>query len=99
MSQSDTDTVLFSDDEQQDAVASVTWDTAKSATLPFGKYKGYTMGSMITSGKRRHYLRYLQKWDELLPSTRAVIEVSMKEYDRLKEEAASKGPPLKKKKK
>jgi hypothetical protein len=99
MSQTDSD-VLFSDDEQQDASLGVTWATSKGAQLPFGKYKGYTLGSMITTGKRRHYLRYLQKWDELLPSTRAVIDESLKEYERLKEEAAaSKEPPKKKKKK
>ena len=98
MSGSDSqETLVFSDAEVDEQVENLTWEDSKHFTLPFGKYKGKSLQAMIVSGKRRHYLRYLQKWDELMPATRAHLENALKEYDRLKAEAA--GPPKKKAKK
>lgn len=77
-----TDDEKFLDDE-------TTWEETKTVTLPFGKYKGKTMESMLKSGRRRHYLRYLQKWDELLPRTRSHIDCALAEYDSLKRKAAA----------
>jgi len=95
MSGSDSqETMVFSDEELDQKIEDLSWDDSKNFKLPFGKYQGKTLQSMIASGKRRHYLRYLQKWDELMPHTRAHLENALLEYDRLK--AASTGSPAKK---
>ena len=81
---SETKSVVSSDSEMSGD--EVTWDDSKNFTLPFGKYKGKSMERMILSGRRRHYLRYLQKWDELMPRTRGHVECALAQYDMEKRE-------------
>lgn len=78
-----------STDSDYSDVEESTWEVSQHFVLPFGKYRGKQMAQMVGSGKRRHYLRYLQKWDELMPRTRAHIECALSEYDALKRKAAT----------
>lgn len=88
VSDAETSSVVSTDDEKY-LDSETTWEQTKDVTLPFGKYKGKTMQSMLKSGRRRHYLRYLQKWDELLPRTRSHIDCALTQYDGLKRKAAA----------
>lgn len=92
---SDDETVVYSDQEQPEPP---TWDEAQDFKLVFGKYQGRTMKSMLASGKRRHYLRYLMKWDKLLPQTGVMIQCALDHYEELKKahQEESKQPPSKK---
>jgi len=88
VSDHDNSSVVSTDDEKF-LDEETTWEQTKSVALPFGKYKGKTMESMLKSGRRRHYLRYLQKWDELLPRTRSHINCALDQYEGLKRKAAA----------
>lgn len=67
----------LSDDEEKE----VTWTEAQQFKLRFGKYKGTSLERMVTVPKRRAYLRYLMKWDELRPYTKNNIAAALKYYD------------------
>jgi hypothetical protein len=92
---SDDETVVYSDEEQPDPP---TWEQAQDFQLVFGKYQGRKMKSMLLTGKRRHYLRYLMKWDKLLPQTGVMIQCALDHYEELKNEhqKESQSPPAKK---
>lgn len=81
--------VVFSDDEPDvDDPGSnfsyiVPWSDARHYTLPFGKYKGETLHSMISSKTRRNYLRYIADWKLVRPSTKSNIEAALKHYEHL----------------
>ncbi len=59
-------------------------DAYKSETLPFGKYKGTTYEDMIRTPLLRGYLKYLLKWEELKPETRALINSALAVYNKSK---------------
>ena len=63
----------------------LSYDEAKDWQMPFGKYKGTLLKQMIINGRRRHYLRYLLKWDDLQDNSRAKIQAGLDEYERVKE--------------
>jgi len=88
LSDAETSSIASTDDDKY-LEDETTWEQTRTVTLPFGKYKGKTMQSMLKSGRRRHYLRYLQKWDELLPRTRSHIDCALAQYDGLKRKAAA----------
>lgn len=62
----------------------LTYEEAKDWPMPFGKYKGTLLKQMIINGRRRHYLRYLLKWDDLQDGSRAKIQAALTEYESLK---------------
>lgn len=68
----------FSDDDEEPTVQ---W---RDATLGFGKYKGWTIESMLNKSKQRGYLRYLLKWDNLRQDTRTQITDALKYYESVK---------------
>ena len=53
--------------------------------LRFGKYKGETLGEMISKGKKRSYLRYILGWEHLRPNTEQNIKRALLEYKKMKE--------------
>jgi hypothetical protein len=70
-----------SDDEVDDVLAEVTFDSACAATIPFGKkHKGETIGALVRTRSGRSYLRYLLAWDNLYDDLRANIECVLAEY-------------------
>jgi len=49
-------------------------------TLRFGKYKMSSLFTMVSTKKRRDYLRYLSKWDAIEPDTKTQIDAALKWY-------------------
>ena len=72
--------IEYSDDESQ-----VDRNAYKTETLAFGKYKGSTFAHMIKTPLTRGYLKYLLRWDELKPTTRAHIQNALASYTSKKE--------------
>jgi hypothetical protein len=52
--------------------------------LRFGKYKGMTLGELITKPTYRGYLRYILRWDKLRLYSRAYIERALEEYEKVR---------------
>lgn len=77
--------IEYSDDEVQ-----VDVDGYKTAELAFGKYRGRTFGNMMKTPRTRGYLKYLLKWDELKPVTRAHIQYALAAYENSKKKHAAK---------
>ena len=70
-----------SDDEVDDVVAEVTFDSACAATIPFGKkHRGETIGALVRTRSGRSYLRYLLAWEKLYADLRINIEFVMSAY-------------------
>jgi hypothetical protein len=54
----------------------LSFDEAADTKIPFGKYRGSTIGHLVRSRESRDYLRYLMKWDGLrLPIKNAIIRM------------------------
>ena len=64
----------WSDDEKD---ADYDWRTV---TIPFGKYEGRTMGTMILRSRTRSYMRYMVKWDELDHYLKVAANAGLTEY-------------------
>ncbi len=79
------DSCSESDFSEAEFALPVLWEDAKNFKLAFGKYKGRNLDDMIKTGRRRNYLRYLTKWDELRPSTKQNIDCALQEYSIQKE--------------
>jgi hypothetical protein len=70
-----------SDDEVDDVVAEVTFNSVCAATIPFGKkHRGETIGALVRTRSGRSYLRYLLAWDKLYADLRTNIEFVMSAY-------------------
>ena len=84
--------MVFSDDEEpltpDTSNLPKHWDDVKDKTLRFGMYADKTMREMICRKRTRDYLRYILKWDELKPYSRAMIEVALQFYGELVEKPA-----------
>ncbi len=65
-----------------------TWEQAKNFKIRFGRYKGKRLGQLITTKKRRNYLKYLLGWDKLREDGRANIKCVMEHYQELKATAS-----------
>lgn len=75
------------------------WNDAKDYKLKLGKFKGKTLGEMLTTRRTRSYLDYLLKWDDLRPFTRTGIETALAHYAALKKAAAKRdASPVREKK-
>ena len=70
--------VEFSDDEEQ------AYSECKDWEIPFGKYEGFSLTSMISSAERRRYLRWMITSSGLESRYRVRIQAALKEYGRLK---------------
>lgn len=70
--------MVTSDDELED----YNYEFVKDFKLPFGKYKGQEMQVMILTPRKRDYLRYLLKWDELQRETRGTITCALEHYEK-----------------
>jgi hypothetical protein len=77
----------------------LTWSVAKVFQVPFGRYKGKLLKNMLKSKKRRDYLRYLLKWDDLRDNTKDNITCALQHYTDTKTAASVKKEKLKKPKK
>jgi hypothetical protein len=77
----------------------LTWSSAKAFPVPFGRYKGKMLKNMLKSKKRRDYLRYLLKWDDLRDNTKDNITCALQHYTDTKTAASVKKEKLKKPKK
>ena len=77
----------------------LTWASAKAFPVPFGRYKGKLLKNMLKSKKRRDYLRYLLKWDDLRDNTKDNITCALQHYTDTKTAAFAPKAGLKNKKK
>jgi hypothetical protein len=76
-----------------DDAPGVTFESACSAKIPFGKkHRDETLGALVRSKSGRSYLRYLLAWDNLYDDLRANIDCVMAAY------AATAARPAKKRK-
>jgi hypothetical protein len=74
--------VNFSGDEEE-----LSWEGdrgVKRFKIKFGRYRGKRLAQMITTKKRRNYLKYLLGWDKLRQETKGPILVALAHYDILK---------------
>jgi hypothetical protein len=72
--------VNFSGDEEE-----LSWEGGvQRFKIKFGRYKGKRLAQMITTKKRRNYLKYLLGWDKLRQETKGPILVALAHYDILK---------------
>jgi hypothetical protein len=86
--------IVFSDEEDAGQVgADLLWSDVKDDVIPFGAHQGTTYKDLLATTKKRSYLRWLLKWDELRPYTKAKIECALAEYKRLKEARSIELPP------
>lgn len=74
----------FSDDEEEQTKGPVGWAEASTYILPFGSFKGQTLGEIAKSRRGRNYLKYLIRWDQLRARTRMMINYVLAEYDNAK---------------
>jgi hypothetical protein len=77
----------------------LTWSVAKVFQVPFGRYKGKLLKNMLKSKKRRDYLRYLLKWDDLRDNTKDNITCALQHYTDTKTAAFAPKAGIKNKKK
>jgi hypothetical protein len=83
---------MSSDIEYSEEEAEVDVDSYKTEELPFGKYRGCTFEYMIRTPRTREYLKYLLKWDELKPVTRANIKYALAAYNKSKNKQQGRKP-------
>lgn len=76
----------ISDWSDADLCDHLTWETARAYRIPFGKYKHLPLEKMLLSGKRRSYLRWLVKSDELRPETKTNIQLALVHSESVKAE-------------
>jgi hypothetical protein len=62
----------------------IDWNSCRSFALPFGKYRGETLGVLVRTKKTREYLRWLLTWEEIREETEAQIRCVLEHYDAVK---------------
>lgn len=68
--------IVFEDSE----VEEVEWSEAQHYKMPFGKYKGTTMATLVRTKEGRDYLRYMCGWKDLRSETKAIFECTLDQY-------------------